>query len=62
MKQSSLHSLHKTLGARLESIGEWEMPAHYGDPVAEHLAVRKTVGIADPVSYTHLTLPTILLV
>ncbi len=47
MKQSSLHSLHKTLGARLESIGEWEMPAHYGDPVAEHLAVRENVGVAD---------------
>ena len=47
MKQSSLHSLHKTLGTQLGPIGEWEMPAHYGDPVSEHLAVRKGVGIAD---------------
>ena len=47
MKQSSLHSLHKTLGTQLGPIGEWEMPAHYGDPVSEHLAIRKGVGIAD---------------
>ena len=47
MKQSSLHYLHEKLEAQLESIGEWEMPAHYGDPVAEHLAVRKGAGIAD---------------
>ena len=47
MKQSSLHSLHKTLGTQLGPIGEWEMPAHYGDPVSEPLATRKAVGIAD---------------
>ena len=47
MKQSSLHPLHETLGAQFELIGDWEMPAHYGDPVSEHLAIRKGVGIAD---------------
>lgn len=28
-------------------ITGWEMPVHYGDPVAEHQAVRRDVGLAD---------------
>lgn len=47
MKHLSLHSQHESLGAQFESTGDWNVPAHYGDPVAEHLAVRKGVGIAD---------------
>lgn len=47
MKHSPLHPQHESLGAQFESVGDWEMPAHYGDPVVEHLAVRKGVGIAD---------------
>ncbi len=47
MKHSPLHSQHESLSAEFAAIGEWEMPAHYGDAVAEHLAVRKGVGIAD---------------
>lgn len=47
MKHSPLHSQHESLSATIEAIGEWEMPAHYSDAVAEHLAVRKGVGIAD---------------
>ena len=47
MKQSALHSHHESLGAFFESVGEWEMPAHYGDPKTEHLSVRKGVGMAD---------------
>ena len=47
MKHSPLHSQHESLGAQFEPTGEWEVSAHYGDPVAEHLAVRKGVGIAD---------------
>jgi len=47
MMHSSLHSQHESLGAQFETIKDWEMPAHYGDPVAEHLAVRKGGGIAD---------------
>ena len=47
MTQSILHSQHESLGAQFQSMEEWEIPAHYGDPVAEHLAVRQHVGIAD---------------
>ncbi len=47
MKQSSLHTTHQQLGAHFGPAGEWEMPVHYGDPIAEHHAVRKGVGIAD---------------
>ncbi|MDT7042560.1 aminomethyltransferase family protein [Candidatus Nitronereus thalassa] len=47
MKHSPLHSQHQSLGAQIEPVGEWEMSAHYGNPIAEHLAVRKDVGLAD---------------
>ncbi len=47
MKQSRLHAQHIQLGATFAEITGWEMPAHYGDVVAEHHAVRQTVGIAD---------------
>ncbi|MGH7236086.1 MAG: aminomethyl transferase family protein, partial [Nitrospiraceae bacterium] len=47
MKKSRLHDHHLKLGAVLGEAGGWEMPVHYGDPVAEHTAVRQGVGIAD---------------
>lgn len=47
MKQSPLHNHHQALGAIFDTIGEWEIPAHYGDPIGEHLAVRSGLGIAD---------------
>jgi len=47
MKQSRLHTQHAQLGATFEDVTGWEIPAHYGDVVAEHRAVRQAVGIAD---------------
>lgn len=47
MKQSRLHEQHLKLGAMFGEVSGWEMPAHYGDPIAEHTAVRNGVGIAD---------------
>lgn len=47
MKQSALHTTHQRLKAHFGPAGEWEMPVHYGDPIAEHHAVRNGVGIAD---------------
>ena len=47
MKQSRLHNRHTTLGAEMQESSGWTVPAHYGDPVAEHAAVRHKVGIAD---------------
>ena len=47
MKQSRLHEQHARLGATFEDVAGWTMPASYGDPVAEHRAVRQAVGVAD---------------
>ncbi len=47
MKHSRLHEQHLKLGAVFGEAAGWEMPVHYGDPVAEHTAVRNGVGIAD---------------
>lgn len=47
MKQSVLHAHHQRLHAQFQQVGEWEMPADYGHPFEEHLAVRKGVGMAD---------------
>jgi aminomethyltransferase len=47
MKQSRLHDHHAKLGAAFEEVTGWDMPAHYGDPVEEHHAVRRSVGVAD---------------
>ena len=47
MRQSPLHEIHKSLSAKFAEVDGWGMPANYGDPVAEHLAVRKGVGIMD---------------
>jgi glycine cleavage system T protein len=47
MKQSRLHEQHVKRGAVFAEVTGWDMPAHYGDPVAEHRAVRSGVGLAD---------------
>src|SRR5437867_11110038 len=47
MKQSRLHEQHLKQGAVLAEVTGWHMPAHYGDPAAEHTAVRNGVGMAD---------------
>jgi glycine cleavage system T protein len=47
MKQSRLHDHHTKLGATFEDVTGWTMPAHYGNSVAEHRAVRQAVGVAD---------------
>ncbi len=45
--QLPLHDLHARLGARFaEADGSW-LPLHYGDPAAEHEAVRERVGVID---------------
>lgn len=47
MKTTPLHEIHRSLGAKFVEAHGWEMPAYYGDPVSEHLTVRKGVGIMD---------------
>jgi glycine cleavage system T protein len=47
MKHSRLHDHHLKLGAACGEAAGWEMPLHYGNPDAEHAAVRHGVGLAD---------------
>ena len=47
MKQLPLHRQHQSLGGQFQTVGDWDVPEHYGDPVQEHLTVRNGVGIAD---------------
>ena len=47
MKHSRLYEQHAKHGATFEEVSGWEVPRHYGDPVAEHTTVRHGVGIAD---------------
>ncbi len=47
MKHSRLHEHHAKLGATLEEVAGWEMPAHYGEWVTEYQAVRQAVGLSD---------------
>jgi folate-binding protein YgfZ len=47
MKRSRLYEIHAKLGAVFVEQAGWEVPVHYGDPVAEHLAVRRGVGMMD---------------
>ncbi|MDE3225211.1 MAG: aminomethyltransferase family protein, partial [Nitrospirota bacterium] len=47
MTRSRLHDAHLARGAVMAETAGWEMPAHYGDPAAEHRSVRQCVGLAD---------------
>ena len=51
MNRSPLHQFNATLGARFVDFGGWEMPVQYQSVIAEHKAVRQTVGFFD---VTHL--------
>ena len=42
-----LYEKHKTLGAQMAPFMGCMMPQHFGDPAAEHLAVRTAVGLFD---------------
>ena len=47
MPETSLRSTHEKLGARFTSFGSWDMPLQYQGVVAEHMAVRSSVGVFD---------------
>jgi aminomethyltransferase len=48
MKQTPLHKIHVTLGAKLVPFGGYEMPVSYPSGIAaEHRAVRERVGVFD---------------
>jgi len=43
----ALHAIHQGLGAVFDDRCGWELPFHYGDPAAEHRAVREAAGLID---------------
>lgn len=47
MRRSPLHELNERLGARFVDFGGWEMPVQYESVLAEHRAVRESVGLFD---------------
>ena len=47
MHRTPLHSVHRSLGARLVPFAGWEMPVQYAGIVAEHRAVRSAAGLFD---------------
>ncbi|MGH2806813.1 MAG: glycine cleavage system aminomethyltransferase GcvT [Actinomycetota bacterium] len=46
-KATVLLEEHKRLGAKLTTFGGWEMPLQYAGIIAEHNAVRSSVGVFD---------------
>lgn len=47
MKHTPLYEEHKKLGAKFTEFANFEMPVEYKSILAEHLAVRNSVGIFD---------------
>ena len=48
MKRTPLHDVHTALGATFAtSHGDWDLVAHFANPIEEHLAVRNGIGIID---------------
>lgn len=47
MKRTPLYQVHETLNAKFTTFGGWKMPLQYSSIVAEHLAVRTTLGMFD---------------
>src|SRR5438309_6408769 len=50
VRKTPLNALHRRLGAKMVNFGGWDMPVEYpatGGLVAEHKAVRTSVGVFD---------------
>ncbi|MGV9925584.1 glycine cleavage system aminomethyltransferase GcvT [Nocardia rhamnosiphila] len=47
LQQGPVHGVHVELGAKFAPFGGWEMPVSYAGTVAEHTAVRESVGLFD---------------
>ena len=51
-----LHEFHETLSARFTAVNGAEFVEHYGDPLAEHRALRESAGVLDLSSRARLCL------
>src|ERR1043166_3991320 len=47
LRTTPLHSVHRSLGAKMVDFGGWDMPVQYSGIIEEHHAVRKAVGVFD---------------
>lgn len=47
MKKTKFYEVHKKLGAKLVEFAGYEMPIQYSSIIAEHKAVRSSVGVFD---------------
>ncbi len=47
LKRTPLHRVHRAANARMVPFGGWHMPVQYSGIVAEHMAVRTSVGLFD---------------
>jgi aminomethyltransferase len=47
IEKTPLNAAHRKLGARMVDFGGWDMPVEYSGIIAEHLAVRRGVGVFD---------------
>ncbi len=47
MKKTAFNNIHKKLGAKLVEFAGFEMPVQYSSIIAEHKAVRDSVGVFD---------------
>ena len=47
MKRTTLYNIHKNLGAKIVEFAGFEMPIQYTSIIAEHKAVRNSVGVFD---------------
>jgi folate-binding protein YgfZ len=46
-RELALSTVHRSEGAEIRDVCGWALPIHYGDPAAEHGAVRRAVGLVD---------------
>ena len=47
LKRTPFYNLHTALGAKMVEFAGFEMPVQYTSIIAEHLAVRRSVGVFD---------------
>lgn len=47
MKKTTFNNIHKKLGAKIVEFAGYEMPIQYSSIIAEHKAVRNSVGVFD---------------
>src|SRR4030067_1219420 len=47
MKKTAFNNIHEKLGAKIVEFAGYEMPVQYSSIIAEHKAVRNSVGVFD---------------